>query len=126
MEDYRKDSVILSYDETQALLGMIQLIIFSETKYYSTDAQNDLDSKELTDIRNKIDKWWCRYDLIIRNEFKFDDYESVRSMSIDLEFDMISAIYSDEYEVDNPCWLYNVLSAWHKLDVYVERHKEFN
>jgi len=124
MEGYLKNKVVLSEDETEALLSMIQLIILSKTKYYYTDSKDELSVTDRADVYKDIEQWWKWYDQIICNKFDFGDLELIEKVVLNLDFDIVEAIYVEDYVFDNLVWLYNVLSAWHKLSGYVKEAEE--
>ena len=116
---------MLSEDERDALMEFIRLAIWTESHYYFTDGQIDMDKDGLKDIKETVDNWWNLYDRLVSGERTFYEYEYIRKVSINLEFEIFSVLYSEinSYEIDNPIFLYNLLSAWKKFNDYVTRYE---
>ena len=116
--------VFLTEEEVQTLTEFIQLIIFTETKYLVTDGAEELDVCEQIDFKRKnIERWWELYDQIIgRSCYLFEDYEFIRLLETDLQFGIFSVLYENVYDIDNPYWLYNLLTVWKKCYDCVQAH----
>jgi hypothetical protein len=118
-----RDFIILTKDEIESFTDYIKELIFTKTKYYCTDGQNEMDEKELSDYKHEIEKWWDIYDSMNgRTFYKLDDYDSIRHLEIDISFDIFGVLYENVWEIDNPLWLYNILSVWKKCHDYIERN----
>ena len=126
MDCYIPKEVILTDDEAEAYAEFLKLMIWTQTKYYFTDAKLEEDDYILRDIKKDIERYWSTFEELIKGKRRFDDNEEIRLNEIDLSFGIFSVLYDEanSYEIDNPWFLYDVLSAWKKFADYMEQKRK--
>lgn len=116
------NAVVLTQDEMDTFADFIRMVIFEETKYYCTDAMEDMDEFERHhEVYEKIEKWWKLYDEVKAGRSVFDDYEENRILKIDLDFDILNVIKDEDHWIDNPWFVHSLMNIWNKFSEYFDR-----
>lgn len=122
IKDGTTNAVVLTPDEMDTFAEFIRLVIFEETKYFCTDAQEDMDEYERHHmVYERIEKWWKLYDAIKTGKSVFNDYEENRRLKIDLDFDILNVIQDKDHWIDSPWFVHDLMNIWHKFDEYFNR-----
>ena len=121
IKDGTTNAVVLTQDEMDTFAEFIRMAIFEETKYYCTDAKEDMNEFERHhEVYEKIEQWWKLYDAVKAGKSVFDDYEENRILKIDLDFDILNVIKDEDHWIDNPYFVHVLMSIWKKFAEYFE------